>query len=93
MQAISTFCFAMRLTLPSGMKTNAESCARCTHGTHYRRFHQDLGDRRQPAYGPGPNCEIAIATASSKKLLAPVSAPNVGAEWSTFSTGSAGPCG
>ena len=34
---------------------------------------------------PGPNRAIAVATASSKKLLAPISAPGAATECSTFS--------
>src|SRR6476659_10975443 len=34
----------------------------------------------------GPNSAIAVATASSKKLLAPISAPGAATEYSTFSS-------
>src|SRR5512136_718202 len=35
---------------------------------------------------PGPNSAIAVATASSKKLLAPISAPGAATAWSTPNT-------
>src|ERR1700688_39555 len=34
----------------------------------------------------GPNSAIAVATASSKKLLAPINAPGAATEYSTFSS-------
>src|SRR5207249_6959287 len=34
---------------------------------------------------PGPKRAIAVATASSKKLLAPIKAPGAAMEWGTFS--------